>query len=328
MFKKITLANIAIALFTVILLAPIQVSYADGTSITVNVPNANGSYTPVVIHQSGNGFVGPQGEYYPKFPSVAQLRIMYGAASAPQVNVITIAPPALPVYVQPDPPDPSYIWTPGHWRYDHFFMDYYWVPGTWVAAPAPGLLWTPGYWYWRGGNFVFSDGYWGPHIGFYGGINYGFGYEGHGFYRHHGEEHSTNNTSSFNGGPGGVKAQPTPEERVAMKEKHTPATAEQKKHVQMSRQNPALRASANHGKPAIAATAKPGVFKGKGVVAAKQAGAFYNKTKAVNPKSAASHGLVKKPVARKPAAKKPVVKRPKPKVPQANEGNPQVKNIP
>ena len=78
MFKKITLANIAIALFTVILLAPIQVSYADGTSITVNVPNANGSYTPVVIHQSGNGFVGPQGEYYEVMPTKKQLKALYG----------------------------------------------------------------------------------------------------------------------------------------------------------------------------------------------------------------------------------------------------------
>ena len=32
-----------------------------------------------------------------------------------------------------------------------------------------------------GDGFVFYDGYWGPHVGFYGGINYGFGYFGLGF---------------------------------------------------------------------------------------------------------------------------------------------------
>jgi hypothetical protein len=42
--------------------------------------------------------------------------------------------------------------------------------------------------------------------------------------------------------------------------------------VQTARSNPALRASANHGNPPIAATVKPGVLSGAGVVAAKGAG--------------------------------------------------------
>jgi len=45
---------------------------------TVNVPNDHGGYTTVLIKRSGNGFTGPQGEYYPQFPTVAQLKIMYG----------------------------------------------------------------------------------------------------------------------------------------------------------------------------------------------------------------------------------------------------------
>jgi hypothetical protein len=45
---------------------------------TVNIPNSRGGYTSVTLTRSGNGFVGPQGEYYPNFPSVEQLRIMYG----------------------------------------------------------------------------------------------------------------------------------------------------------------------------------------------------------------------------------------------------------
>ena len=55
------------------------------------------------------------------------------------------------------------------------------MPGTWVLAPEVGFLWTPGYWGWGGGGFVFYQGYWGPQVGFYGGIDYGFGYFGHGY---------------------------------------------------------------------------------------------------------------------------------------------------
>lgn len=47
-------------------------------SVTVNVPNDNGGYTAVVLKKSGDGFVGPQGEYYAQLPSVDQLKVMYG----------------------------------------------------------------------------------------------------------------------------------------------------------------------------------------------------------------------------------------------------------
>lgn len=47
-------------------------------SITVNIPNNRGGYTAVTLKKSGNGFIGPQGEYYPEFPKVAQLVIIYG----------------------------------------------------------------------------------------------------------------------------------------------------------------------------------------------------------------------------------------------------------
>jgi WXXGXW repeat (2 copies) len=76
-------------------------------------------------------------------------------------------------------PGDGYICVPGYWAYGD--DDYYSVPGTWVLAPEPGLLWTPGYWGWSEGVSVFHEGYWGPHVGFYGGINYGFGYFGVGF---------------------------------------------------------------------------------------------------------------------------------------------------
>ena len=47
---------------------------------TVNIPDAQGGYIPVTLARKGGGFIGPQGEYYPEFPSVEQLKVMYGTA--------------------------------------------------------------------------------------------------------------------------------------------------------------------------------------------------------------------------------------------------------
>ena len=50
----------------------------QGEPIAVNVPNYKGGYTSVTLTRSGTGFVGPQGEYYPEFPKIKQLKEMYG----------------------------------------------------------------------------------------------------------------------------------------------------------------------------------------------------------------------------------------------------------
>src|SRR5271170_6782410 len=110
----------------------------------------------------------------------ALLILAIPAASSAQIILsIGFAPPPLPVYVQPICPSAGYIWTPGYWAYAQ--EGYFWVPGTWEMAPEPGLLWTPGYWGWNDTAFVFNEGYWGAQVGFYGGINYGFGYVGVGY---------------------------------------------------------------------------------------------------------------------------------------------------
>jgi len=232
----------------------------------------------------------------------ALVMLAMSAASFAQIGIsITIAPPALPVYEQPPVPGDGYIWTPGYWAYGD--DDYYWVPGTWVMAPEVGFLWTPGYWGWGNGGYAFNEGYWGPHVGFYGGISYGYGYFGEGyeggrwqngqFYYNrsvnnvnvtniHNVYNTTviNNTTvnrvSYNGGNGGINARPKPEEEAAAHEKHIPPVAVQTQHVQAARANPELRASANHGKPPVAATPKPGAFNDRAVVPAKEAGAPYN----------------------------------------------------
>jgi hypothetical protein len=206
-------------------------------------------------------------------------------------------PLELPVYDQPPCPEPGDIWTPGYWDYAD---DYYWVPGTWVEPPEVGFLWTPGYWGWGGTAFVFHGGYWGPHVGFYGGINYGFGYFGHGYEGGRWEgnrffyntsvnrvntttihdtynatvENTTVNRVSYNGGKGGTDAHPSSQEETYDKESHAGLVAAQNQQIQEARSNPELRASANQGKPPIAATTKPGDFKG-GTVPASEAGAAY-----------------------------------------------------
>lgn len=220
-------------------------------------------------------------------------------ASAQISVAITVAPPLLPVYDQPPCPGDGYIWTPGYWAWDD--GDYYWVPGTWVLAPEVGFFWTPGYWAWGGDSFVFYQGYWGPVVGFYGGIDYGYGYFGHGyeggrwqqghfFYNRSvnnvnvTEVHNVYNTTvvnnstltrvSYNGGNGGVNERPTRQEEAAARERHIPPVAQQVQHAQAARSDRALRASANHGKPPIAATDKPADFAGHGVVRAKEGGGY------------------------------------------------------
>jgi hypothetical protein len=194
---------------------------------------------------------------------------------------INVAPPELPVYDQPVCPGPDYIWTPGYWAYGD--EGYYWVPGIWVLAPQPGFLWTPGYWGWSDGYYVWHDGYWGRHVGFYGGVCYGFGYTGVGFYggywRHgvYNYNRSVNNVNvsvvhnvysrtvvtpavtarvSFNGGAGGTLAKPTAKEIVAVHERHIPVTVQQIQHHQTAVKNRELLSSVNHGRPSAEVLAK------------------------------------------------------------------------
>ena len=68
---------------------------------------------------------------------------------------------------------------------------------------------------------------------------------------------------SYNG-HGGINDRPTAQEEAAAHERHIPPVAAQTEHVNAARENPALRASANHGKPPIAATARPGEFNNRG----------------------------------------------------------------
>jgi hypothetical protein len=206
-------------------------------------------------------------------PSPAKAQIAVGVS-------IRVAPPAIPVYEQPPCPVEGYMWTPGYWAYGP--AGYYWVPGVWVAPPRVGLLWTPGYWGWGGGVYAWHAGYWGPHVGFYGGVNYGFGYGGVGFVGgewrggrfayntavvHVNETVVHNvyvnrtvvvnervvNRTSFNGGPGGIERRENAEEMRAAHEQHIERTSLQASHEHSAGMNRANFVSENHGRPANAA---------------------------------------------------------------------------
>jgi hypothetical protein len=224
---------------------------------------------------------------------LAAVTLLFVTKTYAQVSVgvtlqANIAPPAIPTYDQPPCPVDGYLWEPGYWSWDPNANDYYWVPGVWVAPPGPGMLWTPGYWGYEGNLYVFHAGYWGPHVGYYGGINYGGGFFGIGFcggawagnhFRYNTavvnvdrrvvhnvyvdrtviQRHTVvNNHVSFNGGRGGVNARPRTEEVQANREAHVQVTREQQSHAQSARADKSQFRSFNHGSPSRPAMSRVG----------------------------------------------------------------------
>ncbi|HEX4155701.1 MAG TPA: hypothetical protein VHY48_08820 [Acidobacteriaceae bacterium] len=253
---------------------------ANGTQVMAQ----NASYTP---QQQGETY--PQGQQAPA-------PVVQGTAEGPSydqnaaeeageeaIEQTNEAPPPLPEYDQPPCPGPDYIWTPGYWAWGP--GGYYWVPGAWVEAPYYGALWTPPYWGWYNGYYRFYPGYWGPHVGYYGGIDYGFGYIGIGYFGgywsgnnfyynravtrvgggdryvynrpviynnvHYGARPS--NRVSYNGGRGGVNVRPRPSEIAAARERHDPALPTQRQLRTTASQNHAQFFNQNHGRPSASA---------------------------------------------------------------------------
>jgi len=257
---------------------PAQANLAPATGQT-QVLAQNASYAPQ-----------QQGESYPQqAPAPIEQAYPQGYQPTPDeqageeaLEETTQAPPALPEYDQPPAPGPDYIWTPGYWAWGP--SGYYWVPGAWVEAPYYGALWTPPYWGWSNGYYRFHPGYWGLHVGYYGGIDYGFGYigigyfggywSGNNFYYNRAVTHvgpairtvyqrpvvydnvhygvQPRNRVSYNGGHGGINVQPRPAEVAAMHERHyAPLAVQRQARVQAS-QNREQSFAANHGRPEMA----------------------------------------------------------------------------
>ena len=208
-------------------------------------------------------------------PSVVSAQFSVGIS-------IGTAPPPLPFYAQPVLPAPDYLWAPGYWAYGP--AGYFWVPGAWVQAPQPGLLWTPGYWAADNVGFAWYPGYWGRRVGYYGGINYGFGYFGRsyvggewfsGHFRYNTAvtnvnttivrnvyvnraviNNTTVNRVSYNGGQGGIDVRPTAQQMV-MRNHAVPMTSEQLQHEHVAAQDRSQLAAVNHGQPRQLAVARP-----------------------------------------------------------------------
>jgi hypothetical protein len=215
------------------------------------------------------------------------LALLAPLCAGAQVSIsVSIAPPALPLYAQPPIPGDGYLWTPGYWAWDPASGDYIWVPGTWVLPPEYGLLWTPGYWAFTGGGYYWHRGYWGSHVGYYGGLNYGYGYTGSGYWggrwdRGHFRYNSAVNNlpsgrvhdvyrapvarrsapaESFNGGNSHYRTPPTASERRFESTQHANPTPEQLDHEHRAIGMPEQRMGNNHGRPPTAATPRPGGF--------------------------------------------------------------------
>jgi hypothetical protein len=134
-----------------------------------------------------------------------------------------------------------------------------------------------------GDDYLWTPGYWGPHIGYYGGVNYGFGYVGVGYQggywnnNHFFYNQAVNNINvtvvhnvynrtvivnnnarvSYNGGPGGIQVRPRPAELAALREPHAPPMAAQVQNAHAASVDRAQFVAVNHGRPANVVIAKP-----------------------------------------------------------------------
>jgi hypothetical protein len=237
-----------------------------------------------------------KGEQMPSLRTIQSLLVTLSLAAVPALalaqdynpcvsTAVGAPPPPLPAnQEQPPAPAANSMWTPGYWAWGQY--GYSWVPGTWVAPPAVGLYWTPGYWASSLGVFTWSPGFWGPTVGFYGGINYGFGFFGSGFvggvWRGNAFAYNTaftnvnktvirnvyNNRTvfrgrihgsrvSFNGGHGGISARPTRADRVAARERHFGRTAAQVRHAEVAGHNRNNLVAFDHGKPPVTNARRP-----------------------------------------------------------------------
>jgi hypothetical protein len=121
----------------------------------------------------------------------------------------------------------------------------------------------------------------------------------------------TVNRVSYNGGNGGVRAQPTPAEEAATRERHIAVTPAQSQHDQTARSTPELRASRNQGHPPIAATPRPATFSGPGVVPAKG-----GTMSVVQPRGAQSETRTPQPAPQRAQEYRPPVEQQRPPVQQ------------
>jgi hypothetical protein len=85
----------AVALLTEMYGLDEQTKLVPSNVFFIYVPNKDGqSFTRVMLTRRDQGFVGPQGEFYPLMPTVAHLAAMYGTGQEPPAPKPQEAPPA------------------------------------------------------------------------------------------------------------------------------------------------------------------------------------------------------------------------------------------
>lgn len=237
-----------------------------------------------------NGMAGYEPGYQPGYVQAGAYGGLNLGAGINLGVYVNLGPPSLPAYssYEPAPPGPGYIWQPGYWGWGS--AGWYWVPGTWMQPPQTGLYWTPGYWSYNDwcGCYGWNPGYWAQQVGFYGGINYGFGYYGDGYvggswqnggfyynravvpnvtsvtiihnvYYNESAIRTHTVTSSrvaFNGS-GGVSVRPTSRQLAVARMPHVSMTSSQVQHAQWAAKDRTLLYNVNHGHPATVAVAHP-----------------------------------------------------------------------
>ncbi len=98
-------------------------------------------YKNVPRSSDENSYFGPENEEY----------------NEEYIHVPYTPPDPLPE-ILPPPPDPSYVWTNGYWRWqeDHWL----WIYGQWEKPPFAGARWEPGVWENREGQWYWRKGRW------------------------------------------------------------------------------------------------------------------------------------------------------------------------
>jgi hypothetical protein len=150
-------------------------------------------------------------------------------------------------------------------------------------APWVGALWTPPWWGYQNNVYIWHAGYWAPHIGFYGGIDYGFGYPGRGYYGAYWNQgrvfynRQVTNVNitvirnyyaasvprvqvtrvSFNGGPGGVEVRPTRQELAVSRDPRLAPVPAQVDHARQAVANRAQFAEPGNQRPKDLAATLP-----------------------------------------------------------------------
>jgi hypothetical protein len=263
---------------------PAAANLAPASNVTRTASNQNPPPPPA---DNGSSQDAEQAEDQTQYPSQGQDQYANQPADnsgydETAYDVAPQPPPELPDYDQPPCPGDNYIWTPGYWSYAP--QGYYWVPGAWVLAPFVGALWTPGYWGYEQNRYRWHPGFWGRHVGYYGGIDYGHGYNGrnyeggywrnnqfyynrdvtrvnetviHNVYNYKVVNNYNTTRVSYDGGRGGLNVRPTSQQEEARRETHIAPLPVQRQLVQTARQNRDQFADVNHGHPQRVAESQP-----------------------------------------------------------------------